>query len=127
MNTETYNIGLEWKVLLTEGMTTIFNSMNAKSSSGINAWEQIKKIGKAGFIGDEPAAYEKVEAICQSVGLFVVPVGEMEGFVKTVNKEKKEWVYEVLEHYNLAVDSKLEEARKFIQAVIDYVPTNVKF
>ena len=121
------SLGLEWKVLLTEGMTTIFNSMNAKSSSGINAWEQIKKIGKAGFIGDEPAAYEKVEAICQSVGLFVVPVGEMEGFVKTVNKEKKEWVYEVLEHYNLAVDSKLEEARKFIQAVIDYVPTNVKF
>lgn len=114
------SLGLEWNKLMTEGMRTIFDSMNAKNSSGINAWEQIKKIGKAGFTGDEPAAYEKVETLCKSAGLFVVPVGEIEGFVKTINKEKKEWVYEVLEHYNLATDPKLEEARKFVQAVIDY-------
>lgn len=120
------SLGLEWNKLMTEGMRTIFDSMNAKNSSGINAWEQIKKIGKAGFTGDEPAAYEKVENLCKSVGLFVVPVGEMEGFVKTINKEKKEWVYEVLEHYNLAADPKLEEARRFVQAVIDYLPKNTK-
>lgn len=86
-----------------------------------NAWTQIKKIGKAGFIGDEPAAYEKVEAVCKTAGLFVVPVGEMEGFDKTTNKEKKEWVYEVLGKYDLAVEPKLEDARKFVQAVVDYV------
>lgn len=120
------SLGLEWNKLMTEGMKTIFDSMNAKNSSGINAWEQIKKIGKAGFTGDEPAAYEKVETLCKSAGLFVVPVGEMEGFVKTINKEKKEWVYEVLEHNDLATDPKLEEARRFVQAVIGYLPTNIE-
>ena len=46
--------------------------------------------------------------------------------MKTINKEKKEWVYEVLEHYNLAADPKLEEARRFVQSVIDYLPINTK-
>ena len=44
----------------------------------------------------EPAAYERVEAICRSVGLYVVPCGEMECFDKTINKDKKDWVYYVL-------------------------------
>ncbi len=118
------SLGLEWQTLMSAGMKTIYDSMNQKSGSGANAWEQIKKIGKAGFTGNEPAAYEQVEALCHSVGLFIVPVGEMEGFVKTINKEKKEWVYEVLEHYNLASDPKLEDARKFVQAVIDYMPVS---
>ena len=118
------SLGLEWQTLMSAGMKTVYDSMNQKSSSGANAWEQIKKIGKVGFTGSEPAAYEQVEALCHSVGLFIVPVGEMEGFVKTINKEKKEWVYEVLEHYNLAADPKLEDARKFVQAVIDYMPVS---
>ena len=48
----------------------------------------------------------------------------MEGFIKTINKEKKDWVYEVLENYDLASDPKLEEARKFVQSVIAYMPPN---
>ena len=94
--------------------------MNAKNSSENNAWEQIKKIGKAGFTGDAPAAYEKVETICKKVGLFVVPVGEMECFDKTVNKEKKDWVYHILENYDLAVEPKLTEARAFVQSVVEF-------
>lgn len=114
------SLGLDWDTILSIGMKTIYDSMNAKNSTGINAWEQIKKIGKAGFAGDEPAAYEKVETIFKSSGLFVVPVGEMEGFDKTINKEKKEWVYTVLEKYDLAVEQKLEDARKFVQEIVDY-------
>lgn len=49
----------------------------------------------------------------------------MEGFDKTVNKEKKEWVYYVLENYDLATEAKLEEARKFVQAVVDYKPAAI--
>ena len=44
----------------------------------------------------------------------------MECFDKTVNKEKKDWVYNVLENYNLAEEPKLEDARKFVQSVVDY-------
>ena len=114
------SFGLDWSSILSAGMTTIYDEMNAKSSSGNNAWAQIKKIGKAGFTGASPAAYEKVEQTCKAAGLFIVPVGEMECFDKTVNKEKKEWVYHILETYDLATEPKLNEAREFIQAIVDY-------
>lgn len=114
--------GIDWKATLSADMKIIYDSMNAKSSDANNAWDQIKEVGKSGFTGNEPAAYEKVEAACKSAGLFVVPVGEMECFDKTVNLEKKDWVYYVLENYDLATDEKLEEARKFVQEIVDYRP-----
>lgn len=114
--------GLEWKTTLADDMKIIYDNMNAQSSSGINAWEQIKRIGKNGFTGDAPATYERVENVCRSIGLFVVPVGEMECFDKTVNKEKKDWVYYILENYNLAEEIKLNEARMFVQAIVDFKP-----
>lgn len=116
------SFGIDWSGVFSVYMKTIYDSMNAKSSGGNNAWDQIKKVGKAGFTGNEPAAYDKVEAECKSAGLFVVPVGEMECFDKTVNKEKKDWVYHVLENYDLAIEPRLEEARKFVQAIVDYRP-----
>ena len=112
--------GIDWDSVLSVDMKTIYDGMNAKNSAGNDVWDQIKKIGKSGFTGNEPAAYEKVEAVCKSAGLLVVPVGEMECFDKTVNKEKKDWVYYVLENYNLATEPKLEEARKFVQVAVDY-------
>ena len=112
--------GETWNNVFSSGMQTIYDNMNAKNSTGINAWEQIKKTGKAGFTDDAPEAYEKVEAICKKIGLFVVPVGEMEGFVKTINKEKKDWVYHVLSNFDLATDPKLSEARSFVQSIVDF-------
>lgn len=114
------SFGLDWKTALYADMQIIYDSMNGKSSKENNAWDQIKKIGKSGFTGAAPAAYEKVEAVCKSAGLFVVPVGEMECFDKTINKEKKDWVYSVLENYDLAVEPKLNEAREFVQLVVDF-------
>lgn len=118
----TASFEINWEVELSEDMKIIYDSMNAKNSGANNAWDQIKKVGKAGFTDNEPAAYEKVEAACKSAGLFVVPVGEMECFDKTVNREKKDWVYHVLENYDLATEAKLEEARKFVQEIVDYKP-----
>lgn len=118
----TASFGINWKEELSADMKIIYDSMNAKSNGENNAWKQIKKVGKAGFTGKEPAAYEKVEEVCKSAGLFVVPVGEMECFDKTINKEKKDWIYNLLEKYNLATEEKLEEARKFVQEIVDYKP-----
>ncbi len=118
----TDSFGIDWNEALSADMKIIYDSMNAKSSGENDAWKQIKKVGKAGFTSNEPAAYEKVEEVCKSAGLFVVPVGEMECFDKTINKEKKDWIYNVLEKYELATEKKLEEARKFIQEIVDYKP-----
>lgn len=120
------SFGLDWKTMLNTDMKIIYDGMNAKSSGKNDAWTQIKKIGKTGFSDNEPAAYERVEAICKSAGLFVVPVGEMECFDKTINKEKKDWVYHVLETYNLAIEPKLGEARKFVQLVVDFKPGRIE-
>lgn len=116
------SFGLTWEVIFGD-MKSVYDSMNDRRSAGDKAWSRIKKIGKAGFSGDAPAAYERVEAKCKSVGLFVVPVGEMECFDKTINKKKKEWVYYVLEKYDLASEPKLENARKFVQSIIEYKPS----
>lgn len=117
--------GVDWEIIMNEGMKTIYDNMNAKCSSGFDAWGYIKKIGKSGFTDDAPAAYEKVELLCKSLGLFIVPVGEMECFDKTVNKEKKDWVYYVLEHYNLSTEPKLDGARSFVQSIVDFkLPVN---
>ncbi len=112
--------GVDWEKTLLADMKIIYDSMNGKNSAGYDSWKQIKKIGKAGFTDDEPAAYEKVEEVCKAAGLFVVPVGEIECFDKTIRKEKKDWVYHVLENYDLKTESKLEEARKFVQAIVDF-------
>ena len=113
------SFGYKWDNIA-DKMKIIYDEMNGKSGVGEDAWSQIKRIGKTGFTGDAPAAYEIVETECRKIGLYIVPVGEMECFDKTVNKEKKDWVYHVLEKYNLATESKLEEARKFVQAVVDF-------
>ena len=114
------SFGMDWKTTFYADMKIIYDNMNGKCSSGVDPWKQIKKIGKAGFTDDAPGAYETVEKNCTSAGLFIVPVGEIEGFDKTTNKEKKDWVYEVLVKYDLKAEPKLEDARKFVQAVVDF-------
>ena len=110
---------VDWNTQLSANMGTIYDIMNGKGGT----WDQVKTIGKTGFTGNAPAAYEEVEAVCRSAGLFVIPVGEMECFDKTVNKQKKDWVYYVLEHYDLGVEPKLEAARQFVQSVVDCKPS----
>ena len=108
--------GLDWYTELEPDMAVIRNGVNGRNSKTKDVWERLKKHGKADLEGDEPAAFEAVDKKLRAAGLFVVPVGEMEGFDRTTNKEKKEWVYEVLEKYDLATEPKLRDAQEFILA-----------
>lgn len=108
--------GMDWDTMLSADMKIIYDYMNAKKVSGNN---KIKGIGKAGLTGNASEAYERVEGMCKAAGLFIVPVGEMECFDKTIKTKKKEWVYDVLERNDLATAPQLEEARMFVQAIID--------
>ena len=109
-----------WETTIEKDIKIFYDSINAKKSCNNDVWEQIKKIGKTWFRGDAFIAYENIEKFCKSIGLFIVPVGEMECFYRATNKEKKDWVYEVLENYNLANEPKLEDARKFIEEIIKF-------
>ena len=80
MKTLTEAFGIDWDTQLKADMKVIYDSINAQSSGKNNSWDYIKKTGKAGLIGDAPAAYSRVEKLCKAFGLFIVPVGEMECF-----------------------------------------------
>lgn len=112
--------GIRWDELQSVGMKKVYDYINAKNSSEENIKNSIKRIGKNFFDTPVYTAYENVETLCREAGLFIVPVGEMECFDKSIDKSKKDWVYHVLEIYNLATESKLVKAREFVQSVIDF-------
>jgi len=116
--------GIDWCKDLKSDMEAIYKTINTEQSAGNEVWKTLKKVGKAGFSGEAPAAYERAEKKCKSSGLFIVPVGEMECFDKTINKEKKDWVYYVLENYELGIEPKLEMARQFVKEIAEYKGTD---
>ncbi len=98
-------------------MESIYDWLN----SNTRAKEDIKRMGKNALDNIAAEKYSLVEARCRLAGLFIVPCGEMECFVKN-RFSKAEWVYDILENKNLATDVCLKDAREFIQSVIDFKP-----
>lgn len=71
-----------------------------KVISTISKWDDIKAKGIAAIpSGDATASYKKLDKILKSKGLYIVPVGELEGFIKEVSGHGPEWVNSVLETY----------------------------
>jgi hypothetical protein len=52
--------------------------------------------------------------LCAAIGLWIVPVGELEGFCKSIGGHGPRWVQEVIETKDLATDSELARARSFV-------------
>ncbi|HSH85774.1 MAG TPA: AAA family ATPase [Methylophilus sp.] len=78
-------------------------------------WSIAKKTGFT-FIpsGDAMQAYKRLEASLANAGLFVVPVGELEGFCRTVGNHGTAWVTEVLKK-DINTNEELEDAVKFVK------------
>lgn len=81
-------------------------------------WANAKLTGKA-FVpsGDASKACERLLTGLRSGGLFIVEVGELEGFVRTEAGHGPKWVNAVLTR-NLATDPELEAARKFVADLV---------
>lgn len=77
-------------------------------------WAHAKLVGKA-FVpsGDPSKACERLLNRLRSGGLFVVEVGELEGYARTEGGHGPKWVNAVLTR-DLATDPELEIARKFV-------------
>jgi hypothetical protein len=78
-------------------------------------WSHAKSVGKS-FVpaGDPSRACERLLGNLRAGGLFVVEVGELEGYVRTENGKGPKWVNAVLMR-DLAADPELEAARRFVQ------------
>ena len=79
-------------------------------------WDGVKRAGASAIPpGDATQRFQELRNLCEDVGLWIVPVGEMEGFCKSVGGHGPGWVQKVIEEKDLATDSELESAREFVR------------
>jgi AAA domain, putative AbiEii toxin, Type IV TA system/Overcoming lysogenization defect protein-like, TOPRIM domain len=82
-------------------------------------WSIAKGIGKTYLpSGGATLAYERMLVELTAKGVFVVPVGELESFAKSVGGHGPSWVNTVLETKDLDADEELLEARRFTDAAV---------
>lgn len=88
-----------------------------KLLSKATAWAHAKQVGK-GFIpsGQASQSYENLIQKLHSKNIFVVEVGELESFVKSVGNHGPKWVNEVLKK-DLMQDTEIETARNFMENI----------
>jgi len=67
--------------------------------------------------GDPTKQFNALSAKCSDHRLWIVPVGEIEGFCRSVGSHGPRFVEKVLEERNLATDPELKGAREFIQGL----------
>lgn len=80
-------------------------------------WKRIKSDGEQAIPSGEPfTAFTEILQQFESVGLYVLRVGELEGFVRSVGGHGPKWVNTVYERYSLH-DEVLSPARSFIERV----------
>ena len=81
-------------------------------------WDAIKAAGNAAIPTGQPTRqYQKLQKLCNRFGLWIVPVGELEGFCKSEGGHGPRWVQQVIEKHDLTKDTELGPARDFIRDV----------
>ena len=71
----------------------------------------MKKLGRAAVPrGQETEEFDELCLLCGRMGLWIVPVGEMEGFQRSIGRHGPDWVRRVMEGCDLATDPGLEDA-----------------
>lgn len=78
-------------------------------------WKEIKRGGVNAIpSGNATVAYREMEKVLKSHGIFVVPVGELECFVKEIGGHGPEWTNNVLEAYPDLSASVYDSIKEFI-------------
>ncbi len=81
-------------------------------------WDAVKQSGASAIPkGQATRQFQDLQELCESTGLWIVPVGEMEGFCRSIGRKGPDWVQRVIEERQLATDPDLEGAREFVRAL----------
>jgi hypothetical protein len=84
----------------------------------VSPWSAMKRSGRTALPGGEPTKqFDALNEKCSAHGLWIVPVGEIEGFCRSVGSHGPAFVERVLEDKDLETDSELNEALIFIQKI----------
>ena len=83
---------------------------------GSSYWNILKSTGIDAIPkGNAFQNFEKINKVTKSHNLFIVPVGELECFVKHISTHGPDWVNEVLDKYSDLNDDVYEKVRDFIK------------
>lgn len=83
--------------------------------STISKWEPIKSAGISAIpAGDAASAFRRLNQMLQLSGIHIVPVGELECFIKDVGGHGPEWANKVLETYPCLDNPVYDQIREFI-------------
>ena len=81
-------------------------------------WDAVKSSGESAIpSGDASQQFQRLLTLCKAMRLWIVPVGELEGFCKSVGGHGARWVQQVIEDRDLANDPELERARAFVREI----------
>ena len=84
----------------------------------ISKWERIKHEGRAAIpAGDPTNAFNRLNKVFKEHNIYMVPVGELEGFVREVGGHGPDWVNSVLETYPDMSDPVYDKAKVFIEGL----------
>ncbi|MFC6102828.1 ATP-dependent nuclease [Olivibacter domesticus] len=114
---------LEFGEQLKEGMHTLAGAKGAlnRLKRGTTQWSDAKERGVIGF---DPAIQDDVRElleICNGIGLFIVPVGELEGWIN-LEARKNRWVVPAL-HQIYAGESP-ENLKEFVDQILKFLDTD---
>ncbi len=88
-----------------------------KTQSG---WELAKTNGRGALpAGEAVDAFNRILSASSDVGLFIVPVGELERFHPEVGGNKQAWLRQVFEHELFAAAPL--EAKELLQGVVQFI------
>ena len=84
----------------------------------VSKWDNIKHSGEAAIpAGDATLAYKRLKQTLSDHKIYLVPVGELEGFVKEVGRHGTYWVNDVLENYPDLNSEVYNSVKEFIRNI----------
>ena len=92
-----------------------------KLARNASPWDRAKDSGLAGITpGQATVTANRLLDILANIGIFVIPVGEMEGFCRSISGHGPRWVEELLKR-DIVTDPELETARNFTCRVVAWL------
>ena len=84
----------------------------------VSKWQNIKQMGEIAIpAGDATNAYKRLKQVLIDHKIYLVPVGELEGFVKEVGAHGPNWVNDVLETYPDLSSDVYDQVKEFIRSI----------
>ena len=78
-------------------------------------WGAAKRAGRGAIPRGQPTQqFDELLKQCRSIGLWIVPVGELESFCKSIGGHGPRWVQKITEELDLDEDEELRDAREFV-------------